>query len=51
MKKYNYSVKVNGRWYPPNTEISENAEKPAEEVKENDQGTSEKSKSGNNNKQ
>lgn len=27
--KYSYAVKVNGKWYPPNTEIPENkAKKP-----------------------
>lgn len=48
--KYDYSVKINGQWYPPNTEIPENAEKSTEEAKENDQGTSGKTKSRNTNK-
>lgn len=51
--KYNHSVKVNGKWYQPNEEIpdkSETIQSPTEEVTENDEGTSEKSKSRNTNK-
>lgn len=54
--KYDYAVKVNGKWYPPNTDVpgdiknvneNTNAEEGAEE---NDQGTSGKPKSRNTNK-
>lgn len=51
--KYDYSVKVNGKWYQPNEELpeeSETTEKATEEVTENDEGTSEKPKSRNTNK-
>ena len=60
--KYNYAVKVNGEWYPPNTEIPDNVEAvkekenenedthAAEGADENDQGTSGKPKSRNTNK-
>ena len=56
--KYNYAVKVNGEWYPPNTEIPDNIEAAKENEgvnttegsDENDQGTSGKPKSRNTNK-
>lgn len=51
--KYDYSVKVNGKWYQPNEKIPEESEtiaKTTEEVTENDEGTSGKSKSRNTNK-
>lgn len=51
--KYDYSVKVNGKWYQPNEKIPEESEtiaKTTEEVTENDEGTSGKPKSRNTNK-
>lgn len=54
--KYNYSVKSDGKWYPPNTEIPEEVKKSeedknsTEEVTENDSGTSGKPKSRNTDK-
>ena len=53
--KYDYAVKVNGRWYPPNTEISEEIKKSeevenSEESEKNDKGTSGKPKSRNTDK-
>ena len=48
--KYDYAVKVNGKWYPPNTEISEETENLSEVSEKNDNGTSGKTKSRNTDK-
>ena len=34
--KYDYTVKVNGKWYPPNTEIPENKKSKKETEKTED---------------